>query len=139
VILCDTGPLIAIINSNDPEHVRCLKAASRLKGPLPTTEACLTEALYMLHRATGWIGQEALWRLVNAGTLQVLAPPSDGPLRANSYMDRFRDLPCDYADATLLVASQDTTIRKVLTLDGHFYAYRLIDGSLLDVVTIDLI
>jgi len=120
VILCDTGPLVAIINANDPEHLRCIKMASRLKGSLATTEACLTEVLYMLGRATGWKGQEALWRLVRAGTLQIMAPPTDGPMRAQSYMDRYRDLPCDYADATLLIAAEDSTVRQVFTLDGHF-------------------
>jgi uncharacterized protein len=137
VILCDTGPLVAIINANDPEHLRCRTMASRLKGPLATTEACLTEALYMLGRATGWRGQEALWRLVGAATLQILTPPADGPMRAQSYMNRFRDLPCDYADATLLVVSEDSKIRQVFTLDGHFHAYRLIDGSSLDVIPLD--
>lgn len=134
MILCDTGPLIAIINSNDPEHLRCKNGAAELKGRLATTEACLTESLYMLGRATGWQGQEALWRLVSSGTLRILRPAPDGPLRARNYMDRFRDQPCDYADATLLVAAEEMTNCRIFTLDGHFYAYRLVDGTSLDVI-----
>lgn len=52
-------------------------------------------------------------------------------------MDRFRDQPCDYADATLLVAAEEMTSLCIFTLDGHFYAYRLVDGTQLDVIPLN--
>jgi len=134
VTLSDTGPLVAIINSNDPEHARCTAALPLLRKPLLTTEACLTETLHLVFRGTGRQGQEALWRLISNGTLRVLASASDGPLRARAYMERFRDQPCDYADATLLIAAEATGIRRVFTIDRHFHAYRLTNGDALEVV-----
>jgi hypothetical protein len=61
VTLTDTGPLVALINRNDPNHARCLAAARLLpKEPLVTSWPCFTEAMYLLHRAAGHDGQAAL-------------------------------------------------------------------------------
>ena len=73
--LSDTGPLVALLNRNDPNHAVCATAAKALpSGPLMTTWPCFTEAMYLLHRACGYAGQEALWRLVAAGRLSLHAP-----------------------------------------------------------------
>lgn len=49
-------------------------------------------------------------------------------------MAQYRDLPMDLADASLVAAAEATGWRRVFTLDRHFRAYRLRDGSTLDVV-----
>ena len=50
-------------------------------------------------------------------------------------MTRFHDIPCDYADATLLVAAEEIGLRRIFTVDRHFYAYRLTSGESLDLVS----
>ncbi len=58
MILTDTGPLVALLNRNDPNHVVCAEAAKALPPePLITTWPCFTEAMYLLHRAGGYAGQ----------------------------------------------------------------------------------
>ena len=54
-LLTDTGPLVALINRNDPHHQR-RKAAVREwpATPLLTTWPCWTEAMYLLFRAGGF-------------------------------------------------------------------------------------
>jgi uncharacterized protein len=49
-------------------------------------------------------------------------------------MERFRDQPCDYADATLLVAAEDTGRKRVFTIDTHFHAYRLSNRDALVII-----
>lgn len=51
------------------------------------------------------------------------------------FMERFRDQPCDYADATLLVAAEETAIRLIFTIDPHFHAYRLAGGEALSIMS----
>jgi hypothetical protein len=54
VTLTDTGPLVALLNRNDPNHGACAAAAKGLPhGPLVTTWPCFTEAMYLLHKAGG--------------------------------------------------------------------------------------
>jgi len=72
--------------------------------------------------------------MINIGVLRILAPAADGPTRAYAYMERFRDQPCDYAVATLLIAAEDLELHSIFTLDRHFYAYRLTDGTALNVI-----
>jgi hypothetical protein len=94
----------------------------------------VTEALHLLDRAAGWPGQDALWKLIEAGTLQILPMRETSSMRARDYMARFRDQPCDYADATILVAAEDTGCTRVFTIDSHFLAYRLTSGKTLTVL-----
>ena len=71
--LTDTGPLVALINRNDPNHARCLDAVKTLPaGSLITTWPCFTEAMYLLYRAAGHPGQAGLWRWRSAGRLILL-------------------------------------------------------------------
>ncbi|HEY2410664.1 MAG TPA: hypothetical protein VGI40_00395 [Pirellulaceae bacterium] len=53
---------------------------------------------------------------------------------SGTLMERYRDLPMDLADATLVAVADNRGWRKVLTLDSHFFAYRCRDGSSLDIV-----
>jgi predicted nucleic acid-binding protein len=49
-------------------------------------------------------------------------------------MDKYRDLPMDLADASLIVVAETQSLRRVFTLDNDFRVYRLADGSALEVV-----
>ena len=49
MILTDTGPIVALLDSDDPYHSQCVAAAQRLPGePFLTTWPCFTEAMYLL-------------------------------------------------------------------------------------------
>lgn len=41
------------------------------------------------------------------------------------YMSKFRDAPCDFADATLLALAERLGIHQIVSLVRHFYAYRI--------------
>lgn len=49
-------------------------------------------------------------------------------------MDQYRDTPMDLADASLVAAAETLGLKRVFTLDRHFYAYRLLDGTALEVL-----
>ena len=63
MILTDAGPLVALIDGDEPDHRRCTEALVDLSLPLLTTWPAFTEAMYLLGGG-GWRGQEPLWRLV---------------------------------------------------------------------------
>ena len=133
MILTDTGPIVALLDREDVHHESISTVTWDVRQRLATTEACLTEAIYLINRSAGWPGIALVRRAVTDGDIEVLPTGQDARARAFDYMDRFRDQPCDYADATLLVAAEDTGVRRVFTIDSHFYAYRLSDGSRLEV------
>jgi predicted nucleic acid-binding protein len=123
-----------MIDEGDAHHDRVERALDQIRWQMVTTEACLTEAMHLLYADAGWPAQAALLRMIVSGELDILPLPATGPPRIYAFMERFRDQPCDYADATLLVAAEDTGIRRVFTIDRHFHAYRLANGEALDVV-----
>jgi uncharacterized protein len=53
VTLTDAGPLIAIIDADEPDHVACLESLENLALPLVTIWPAFTEAMYLLRRAGG--------------------------------------------------------------------------------------
>lgn len=135
MILVDTGPLVALLNRNDPNHAACATAAKALPPePLVTTWPCLTEAMYLLHRAASYAGQEALWRLIETGRLMLHGPSTAEVGRMAELMGKYRDLPMDFADASVIAAAEQLGTRHVFTLDADFYVYRFADGTAVKVV-----
>lgn len=133
--LTDTGPLVALINRNDPNHAKCVAATKRLPvGPLITTWPCFTEAMYLLFRGGGYPAQRALWELWAAGRLllhEITVAEMD---RMSELMDKYRDKPMDLADASVVAAAERLGTRRVFTLDSDFHVYRLADGSWFEMV-----
>ncbi len=132
--LCDAGPLVALADRDEPTHAACAAALAHLSAPLLTTWAAFTEAMYLVGDGAEWTGQDALWALVERGDLQIAAPVAEDVRRLRDLMAKYRDLPMDLADATLIVAAEKHRLRRIFTLDGHFRVYQLSDGAHLDVV-----
>lgn len=132
--LCDTGPLIALIDADDPHHVRCAEALRAMTPPLVTTWPCLTEAMYLLGRAGGSAAQDELWGYLADGLVRLYLPGGDEWERMRSLMRVYNDAPMDLADASLVVAAERLNVRRVFTIDGHFRAYRIDARHPFDVV-----
>lgn len=132
--LCDTGPLVALVDSDDIHHSRCAAALADLRGPLITTWSCLTEAMHFLGKARGWEAQAALWQFVRRGALRLHHPAAEEELRMEELMEQYHDAPMDLADASLVAAATALDLQLVFTLDQHFRAYRIREGLAFDVV-----
>jgi predicted nucleic acid-binding protein len=124
VTLVDAGPLIALIDRGEPDHQRCVEALSNLTAPMVTTWPALTEAMYLVGGAGGWKAQEALWKLLERGDLQLV--PLDDALqkRSRALMNKYRDTPMDLADASLVAVAEALDVARVFTLDRDFQVYR---------------
>lgn len=131
--LTDAGPLIALALRDDPYRARCIAVLSTLRLPLVTTQACLGEAMHLVGRGGGYPAQEALWEVFQRGDLTIAETLAEDSERARLYMERFRPY-CDFGDASLLALAERNGYRRLFTADGHFYAYRLADGSALEVL-----
>ena len=135
MILTDTGPLVALVNRNDPNYPRCLDVTRRVPaGPLVTTWPCFTEAMYLVFQAGGYPAQTELWRWMTAGRLTLHDFTKDEIVQMAALMGKYRDQPMDLADASLIVAAERLGMQRIFTLDGDFYIYRLSDGSALECI-----
>jgi uncharacterized protein len=125
VLLTDAGPLIAIIDADEPDHHVCLEALDQVSLPLVTTWPAFTEAMYLLARAGGLTGQRALGRLVHSERLAVADLSPSAVERSAKLMDQYADRPMDLADATLVALAEEQGHRRIFTLDSDFHVYRI--------------
>ena len=118
--------MVALLDRDDGWHKPCVEAFQSLPLPLLTSEAVLTELFHMV--GDQWHEVEAAWRFVGSGAVIVasLADAETPALRA--LMTRYRDLPMDFADATLVHLARRESVSTVLTVDQRDFGVYRIDG-----------
>jgi predicted nucleic acid-binding protein len=123
-ILLDTGAFVALLDRSEEKHYACAEFFRSFKGEVFTTEPVLTETLYLLSHFFG-AGKACIEFIIKGGA--VLVPQSLKSLsRAIALMEKYRDTPMDFADATLVTLAEDADINEVFTLDARgFQTYRI--------------
>jgi predicted nucleic acid-binding protein len=127
MILCDTGPLVALFDPKDSCHERCAKTLRGIREPLHATIPVLTEAFQMLGPQS--LGSDRLREFVERGGVSVWFFTGPAFTRAFELMEIYADHPMDLADASIVVAAELLGTRKVFTLDRKdFETYRVRRG-----------
>lgn len=124
-VLVDTGPLVALFDPSDRWHEPCRAELTRLgRSTLVTSLAVLTEATYLL--AFSKRAQRSLLAFVAAGAVGIADFGPGDISRAIALMERFENLPMDFADATVVVLAERLGTNRVFTLDRRDFAvYRI--------------
>ncbi len=115
MILLDTGPIVAFFDASDNYYKRCIEVLKDINEPLVTTWPVLTEAFYLL--GFSWKAQNNLWEFIMRGGIEIFSLDDKQQLRCQQLMNKYRDLPMDLADGTLVVLAESNKIKKVFTLD----------------------
>ncbi|TMQ18314.1 MAG: hypothetical protein E6J91_08275 [Deltaproteobacteria bacterium] len=93
---------MALLSKNDSAHDACVGALDSFRGHLITAEPVLTEAMHLVRRQLAMTAE----RLASCKTL----------------IARHRDVPMDFADATLVAVAEELGIATVFTLDRRGFA-----------------
>ena len=122
--LLDTGALVAFLDAGDAAHDRVVEVFGSLRGAFLTTGAVVTEAFYLLRYApTG--GERLVDFLDETGVVVMDVFGRDHLRRVIRLMDKYVDAPMDFADASLVLAAEETGHDEILTLDERgFRAFR---------------
>ena len=134
MILCDAGPLIALIDRGDKNHKSCVTALAQISLPMLATWPCLVEAMYLLGQYGGYTDQEKLWGLMDSAAMKVHHSSDEEQKRMRELMGKYRDLPMDIADASLVVAAETLGISRIFTTDSDFYIYLIDDKQPFEVI-----
>ena len=113
-----------MVDRSERRHADCVAVLDQWSGAIVTTEAVLTETLHLL--GPNWRSQKVGLEFVLRGAF-LLVPPSQASLkRVSVLMEKYRNIPMDYADATLVALGEELGTDLVFTLDRRgFSAYRL--------------
>jgi predicted nucleic acid-binding protein len=114
--------LIALFDRSDNYHAQAVSFLRTFKGLLFTTWPVITEAAHMLGFSVN--AQIALLEWINRGGMHMIEIESYHIARLIQLSEKFRDVPMDLADATLIVAAEMNNIKEIATLDSDFYIYR---------------
>lgn len=120
--LIDTGAILALLDRDDRWHAPCVEAFEKVRLPLLTSEAVLTELFHLVGRKE----VDAAWRFVRSGAI-ALGTITDTDLPdLNALMSQYRDRPMDFADATLVHLAYREALTAILTIDhSDFETYRI--------------
>lgn len=130
--LLDTGVLVAYLHRDDQAHRRAVDALRAFRGTLLTTEAVLTESLYLLAEVAG--GAAACLEFFIRGGAVLVPSTRESLVRCKALLARYENLPADFADVTLVVVGQEMNARVVYTLDRRgFSVYRTEKGKAFEI------
>jgi uncharacterized protein len=133
VIIMDTGPLVALFDKRDPDHLWAREEMNRLPDRVITCEPVLMEACFLLGR--GRIDPIVILQAVKDGTLQVPFGIGDEAGALETLMKRYADTPMSLADACLVRLSEIHKDCRVFTLDRHFKSYRRYGRSVIPLLS----
>jgi predicted nucleic acid-binding protein len=128
--ICDTGPLVAFLNRNDPYHGWAVTLLKQVQRPILACEPVLAEAAYFL-REDG-VPVDPLFQLLERDALRL-------EFDMSAHWPRLRTLMAyqqmDLADAAVVVMTELHTRCQVLTVDRKdFSVYRRNDRQAIDFV-----
>lgn len=131
ISICDTGPLLAYLNRNDPHHAWAIALMKQVRPPMLVSEPVLTEVLYFL-REDG-VTVDPLFQLLERDAVRREFDMSVHWSRIRTLMSRYRQM--DLADASIVVMSELHPRSQVLTVDRKdFSVYRRNDRQVIDFV-----
>ncbi len=131
-VVVDSGPLIALFDRDDANHASVVGfLAKHPKLRLLTTWSVLNEASALLSARVSKQAEIDLLEWVERKGLQLVTLETSAISRVRALITKYRDLPFDFADASVAVLAEQTGIQQVLTLDRDFEVYRDAKGKLL--------
>jgi len=122
-ILIDAGPIIALFDASEKRHEPVKAFLRERRYRFISTLAVFAEVSHMLdfsRRAQRDFYEWVMHKGVIASDIN-----QNDMHRVIELTDKYADLPMDFADATLVITSEKTGIREIISLDRDFDVYRL--------------
>ncbi|MCU0821209.1 MAG: PIN domain-containing protein [Spirochaetes bacterium] len=121
--IVDAGPLIALFDKDDFYHKQVIAFFKGYSGRLISTWPVITETSHMLSFNSHVQIDFLNW--LNRGAVEIIDFGSEKIDRLIELFEKYSDVPIDLADGSLLVVSEITGIRDILTIDSDYHIYRL--------------
>lgn len=125
MILTDTGFWLALANRRDQHHDRARAALAEHRGPFTTTWPVMTETCHLLAIRLGPDASSAFVRSASLGAFTLFELDATHLPRVETLMRKYRSLPMDLADASLVILAEEVGTGDILSTDARdFGAYR---------------
>ena len=128
--LVDSGPLLALFDRDDGHHSRVvefMRANPSLR--LVTTWPVLNETAALLAARVGEQAEIDFLEWVVAGAVGIADLGNTELIRMLELIRKYRDLPFDFADASIAELAASMGVDQVLSIDSDFDVYRSGQGK----------
>ena len=125
--ILDTGPWVALIDRSESKHPDSVQWLKNFSGRLYSTEAVLTEMLYLLNFSI--IAQCAAIDFVLKSVVDIIPASKQSLQKTKTLLKKYADFPMDYADATLVCLAMDTGMHNIATFDIKDFSIYALPGK----------
>jgi len=123
-LILDTGAFVALLDKSEESHSRCVDFFKKFTGKIFTTEPVLTETLYLLGPSVK--AEKACIDFILKGGAMLVPQAASSLARCIDLMEKYHDVPMDFADATLVALAEESDMSEIFTLDKRgFNTYRI--------------
>lgn len=116
----DAGPLYAVADADDEDHLACRTALSRADLRLIVTALAVVEAAYFVGRRLGAAAESKF--LLGVGMLDVEGPSREDFARMAELVKKYADFPLGGTDASVIALAERLDTPVILTLDRRHFA-----------------
>lgn len=125
MIIADTGFWLALANTHDLHHARAVTALERAREPLVCTWPVMTETCHLLATRLSVNAELAFLRSASEGAFSIFELEVGHLARIRVLMEKYRDLPMDLADGSLVVLAEELGSGRIFSTDQRdFRTYR---------------
>jgi uncharacterized protein len=128
MIIADTGFFVALSNRRDNHHqsaLKCLHFLANQSAHLITTCAVITEASYLIFQRGGFDAQQKFIEQYENNLFEMFELRSEHTSRLKQLMIKYKELPMDLADASLVILAEHLGHGRILSTDQRdFSTYR---------------
>jgi len=121
--LIDAGPFIALFDHDDQYHLAVKSFLKSYDGRFVTSWPVITETMYMLQFNVQVQIDFLSW--IQYPVFNIYSLEKDHFDRMTELMNKFKDVPMDFADASLVVIAEKLNMTDIITLDSDFSIYRI--------------
>jgi predicted nucleic acid-binding protein len=125
MVLTDTGFWYALFNPKDKHHLKTINLMQDLDEGLITTWPVITETSYLLGKALGVPSQLRFISALESDYIEISDISKQNLGRIQQLMEKYADLPMDFADASLVILAEELGHGRILSTDlRDFRTYR---------------
>lgn len=117
MIIADTGFWLALANRRDRHHKAAIRAMDRLSEPLVTTWPVIVETCHLLANRLSVDSEIAFLESAARGAFHVFALETAHLPRVQQLIQKYRSLPMDLADASLVILAEELGSGRILSTD----------------------
>jgi len=131
-LVLDTGPVLAALDADDPQHQACAELLRDRREPLVVVASTLVEIDYWVRKGLSLDVWKTFVEDIEGGAYRLEGLLPADVARAADLQVKYADLDLGFVDASVIAICERLQEDKVATLDHrHFGMVRLLDGSAL--------